>query len=305
MKQVFLGLDWGGTYIKAGLVDSQGVIVKKRVYSSGDLRKREVFIQNLKCLLKDFKGFSIKGIGIGAPGMIDPKKGSIYYLPNIPGWRNYPLRTILQKQLKLPVAIGNDANVFGLAEARCGAGRGFNQAIFLTLGTGLGGAVIVEGKLLRGKTSAAELGHVPLSLKGTACGCGSKGCIETYTGNSYLLRRYKQLKKSKTKVKQVREIFQKGLAGEPEALILWKEFSCNLGKFLAGMVNVFNPEAIVIGGGVSGAFKLFKPYLLKVIKKEAMWPQVKGLKVLKARLTQPGIIGAALLIKEQLKATSR
>jgi len=301
MKQVFLGLDWGGTYIKAGLVNSQGLIVKKRVYSSVDLQKKEVFIQNLKSLLKDFKDYPIRGIGIGAPGMIDPKKGSIYYLPNIPGWRNYPLRAILQKQLKLPVAVGNDANVFGLAEARCGAGKGLKQAIFLTLGTGLGGAVIIEGKLLRGKTSAAELGHVPMTLKGAACGCGSKGCIETYTGNSYLLKRYRQLKKNKTKVKEIREIFERGLAGERQALILWKEFSFNLGKFLAGMVNVFNPQGIIFGGGVSGAFKLFRPYLLEVIKREAMWPQVKGLKILKARLKQPGIIGAAFLVKEQLQ----
>jgi len=297
---VFLGLDWGGTYIKAGLVNSKGEILKKRVYSSADLRKKKVFIQNLESLLEEFKGVAIRGIGIGAPGIVDTKKGSIYYLPNIPGWKNYPLKQVLKKCLKLPVAIDNDANVFGLAEARCGSGRGFSQALFLTLGTGLGGAVLIGGKLLRGRTSAAELGHVPLSLRGRVCGCGSRGCIETYVGNRYLLKRYRQLKRNRTKVKQVKEIFEKGLSGEREALVLWKEFSANLGKFLAGMVNVFNPEAIILGGGVSGAFRLFKPYLLEVIKQQAMWPQVKNLKIVRARLKQPGIIGAALLAKEQL-----
>lgn len=297
---LFLGLDWGGTYIKAGLVDETDSIIKSRVYASTKLRKKEVFIKNLESLLKDFKGTKISGIGIGAPGIVDTKKGFIYYLPNIAGWRNYPLKSILEDRLKLPVVIDNDANVFGLAEARCGSGRGFNQAIFLTLGTGLGGAVLVSGQLLRGQTSAAELGHVPLSSKGRACGCGSRGCIETYVGSGYLLRRYRQLKKSKTKVKEVKEIFQNGLEGEKAALALWQEFSSNLGKFLAGMVNVFNPEAIIIGGGVSGAFSLFRPLLLQVIKKEAMWPQVKNLKIIKAKLKQPGVIGAALLAKEEL-----
>ncbi|MCF7908431.1 MAG: ROK family protein [Candidatus Omnitrophica bacterium] len=298
---VFLGIDWGGTYIKAGLVSPKGVVVKERIYQSADLRKKTVFIQNLKSLLKDFKGFSIKGLGIGAPGIIDTKKGFIYYLPNIPGWKNFPLKEVLIKQLKLPVAIGNDANLFGLAEARCGAGRGFKQAIFLTLGTGLGGAVLIDGKLLTGRTSAAELGHVPLTLKGNLCGCGARGCIETYTGNGYLLKRYRQLKGNKTKIKEVSEIFQRGLKGEKQAIMLWKEFSYNLGKFLSGMVNVFNPEAIILGGGVSGALGLFRPYLLQVIRQQAMWPQVKNLKVLKAQLKQPGIVGAALLVKEQLE----
>ena len=297
---MFLGLDWGGTYIKAGLVNPKGFILKKQVYSSLDLRKPKVFIEKLKSLLADFKGFGIRAVGIGAPGIIDTKKGFIYYLPNIPGWKNYPLKKILEKHLKLPVAIDNDANVFGLAESRCGAGRKFAQAIFLTLGTGLGGAVVIGHKLLRGRTSAAELGHVPVSLEGELCGCGASGCIETCVGNSYLLKRYRKLK-NKTKVKEVKEIFQKGLAGEKEAIMVWKEFSWALGKFLSGMINVFNPEAIIFGGGVSGAFQLFKPMVLETIKKQAMWPQIRGIKLLRARLKDPGIVGAGFLAKEYIE----
>ncbi|MBU2473769.1 MAG: ROK family protein [Candidatus Omnitrophica bacterium] len=296
----FLGLDWGGTYIKAGLVNQRGVILKKKVYSSLDLRKPKAFIKNLESLLFDFKSPTMRAIGIGAPGMINVRKGFIYYLPNIPGWENYPLKEVLEKRLKLPVVVDNDANVFGLAEARCGAAKGLTQAIFLTLGTGLGGAVLVENKLLRGRTSAAELGHVPISLNGQACGCGSRGCIETYVGNNYLLKRYRQLKKN-SKVSEVKEIFQRGLRGEREALLVWKEFSMTLGKFLSGMINVFNPQAIVFGGGVSGAFRLFKPLVLEVIRKEAMWPQTRELKLLRARLKNPGIIGAAILAKEYLE----
>ena len=297
MMKVFLGIDWGGTYIKAGLVNSQGKIVKKKVYSSR--ADKQDFIRDLKLLLKDFSSFTIEGIGIGAPGIIDVEKGFIYYLPNIPGWENYPLQSVLKKNLKLPVFIDNDANAFALAESRFGAAKGKRSAIFLTLGTGLGGAVICNGKLLKGKTSANELGHVPINLKGKLCGCGGRGCIETYVGNRYLLARYRSLKKNKTKVKEVKQLFQKGLAGEREALIVWEEFSHNLGKFLAGMINVFNPQVIIFGGGVSGAFKLFKPLVAKEIKKQVMWPQNLGVKLVKAKLINAGIIGASLLAKER------
>jgi len=296
--QVFLGIDWGGTYIKAGLVNSQGKIIKKKVYSSNQLKEKQGFINNLKVLLDDFSSFSIKGIGIGVPGIVDVKKGFIYYLPNIPGWEKYPLKINLEKKLGLPVFIDNDANAFALAENRFGAAKGKKQVIFLTLGTGLGGAIICGGKLLEARTSAAELGHVPVSLEGKLCGCGGRGCIETYVGNRYLLSRYKSLKKNKTKVKEVKELFQRGLDGEKEALIVWKEFSHNLGKFLSGMINVFNPQVIIFGGGVSGAFRLFKPLVASEIKKQVMWPQNLGVKLVRAKLKNAGIIGAALLVKE-------
>ncbi len=299
--KAFLGIDWGGTFLKAGLVNSKGNILKKKVYSSDKLQKKEFFIRNIQNLLDYFSKFNIKAIGIGAPGIINVNKGFIYYLPNIKGWENYPLRTILEERLGLSVRIDNDANVFGLAEARCGAAKGKQRVIFLTLGTGLGGAVISGGKLLRGQTSSAELGHVPINLEGRSCGCGSRGCIETYTGNNYLLKRYRQLTKEREKIKDTCELFIKGLNGEKEALLVWKEFSFCLGKFLAGMVNIFNPEVIVCGGGVSGAFRLFKPMVEQTIRKNAMWPQVKNVKLVKAKLKQAGIIGAALLAKEMIR----
>jgi len=298
--QVFLGIDWGGTYIKAGLVGAQGKILKRKVYPSK--ADKQGFIGDLKLLLKEFSSFNIQGIGIGVPGIVDVEKGFIYYLPNIPGWENYSLQSVLKKSLKLPVFINNDANAFALAESRFGAAKGKKRVIFLTLGTGLGGAVICNGKLLEGKTSATELGHVPINLKGKLCGCGGRGCIETYVGNRYLLSRYKSLKKGKHEAKEVKQLFQRGLAEEKEALIVWKEFSHNLGKFLAGMINVFNPQVIVFGGGVSGAFKLFKPLVAQEIKKQVMWPQNLGVKLVKAKLTNAGIIGASLLAKEKIRA---
>jgi glucokinase len=297
---VFLGIDWGGTYIKAGIVNSKGKILRSEVYSCEGLKKKEVFIDKLKSLANSLGRFNIRGVGIGAPGIIDVEKGFIYYLPNITGWKNFPLKDILRNKLNLPVFVDNDANVFALAEARLGAAKGKLRAIFLTLGTGLGGAVIWNGKILEGKTSSSELGHIPLSLEGKLCSCGGRGCIETFVGNKYLLERYKQLKSNKTSVREVKDIFGLALKGEKAAVLVWKEFSIALGKFLAGMVNVFNPQLIVFGGGVAGAFRLFTPWVKEALRKQAMWPQIKGLKIVKAKLKNAGMIGAALLAKEGL-----
>lgn len=298
--QTFLGIDWGGTYIKAGVVDSRGEIIHRQFFVSYEVRKKKAFVKKLKDLLDSFRKFEISAVGIGVPGIVNIEKGFIYYLPNISGWEKYPLKTVLEEQLGLPIYIDNDANLFALAEARLGAGKGFARGIFLTLGTGLGGAVISDGKILQGATSAGELGHVPVNINGIKCGCGGRGCIETLVGNKYLMARYRELKQDKEiAVKEVKDIFRKALDGEKEALVVWEEFSRGMGVFLSGMINVFNPQVIVFGGGVSGAFSLFKPLIWKEIIKQAMWPQVKGLKLKKAKLNDAGIIGAALLAKEK------
>ncbi|MCF7895014.1 MAG: ROK family protein [Candidatus Omnitrophica bacterium] len=328
----YLGIDWGGTYIKAGIIDSKGKILAKKVYSSSKLKESSFFISEIASLLDNFKKYKVKAIGIGAPGLVNIKKGSIYYLPNITGWKNFPLKRNLEKKVKIPVLVDNDANVFALAEARLGAGKGLSRAIFLTLGTGLGSSVIFDKQILRRKSSALELGHVPISLEKNRCGCGNYGCIETFVGNGYLVKKYNKLVKKErsqrskrsperptgerspelvegrsrtTKgVEGVKDIYQRGLKGEKKAIYIWKEFSFYLGRFLAGMVNIFNPQAIILGGGVSGAYKLFRPYLISVIKEQAMWPNLEGLKLYKAKLKNAGIIGAGLLAKEEMKKNS-
>ncbi len=301
----YLGIDWGGTYIKAGIISPEGKILAKKVYSSGKLKEKDFFISEVISLLNGFKKYKVKAIGIGAPGIINIERGFIYYLPNIPGWKKFPLKKALEKKAKIPVSIDNDANVFALAEARLGAGKGLERAIFLTLGTGLGSSVIFDKKILRRKNSALELGHVPVSLEKNRCGCGNYGCIETFVGNKYLLKKYNKLVNKKKRVKEVKEIYRLGLKEDRKAFLVWREFSFYLGRFLAGMINIFNPQAIILGGGVAGAYKLFKPHLFSVIKKQAMWPNLEGLKIKKAKLKNSGIIGAGLLAKENIGAEKR
>lgn len=297
----YLGIDWGGTYIKAGIIDQNGKVLAKKVYSSSKLKESNFFISEIVTLLDSFKKYKVKAIGIGAPGLVNIEKGSIYYLPNIVGWKNFPLKKNLEKKVKIPVSVDNDANVFALAEARLGAAKNLERVIFLTLGTGLGSSVIFDQQILRRKNSALELGHVPISLKKNRCGCGNYGCIETFVGNRYLLKRYNKLVDKTKRVKEVKDIYQRGLEGEKAAITVWQEFSFYLGRFLSGMINIFNPQAIILGGGVSGAYKLFKPYLLSVIKEQTMWPNLEGLKLRKAKLKNAGIVGAGLLAKESNK----
>lgn len=302
---MFLGIDWGGTYIKAGITNNKGNLLSNDVFFSRRFKEKDAFIDKIEELVYSVRPKRVNAIGIGVPGIIDTKEGFIYYLPNIPGWQKYPIRKVLERKLNIPVAIDNDANVFALAEARMGTAKGAKQALFLTLGTGVGGAVIINGNIFKGTTSAGELGHVPVSLKGTRCGCGGTGCIETFLGNKYLVSLYKRAKREKRLNVEVKDIFKNALRGEKEAILVWEEFSYALGMFLSGMINVFNPEKIIFGGGVSGAFRVFKPMVWKVIEKQAMWPHIKNLKLIKARLKNAGVIGAAILAREQLEDGQR
>ncbi len=297
---MFLGIDWGGTYIKIGIITEKGECLFKRVFNSEEFRRKDIFIRKIEDIVSSLKSKHIKAIGIGAPGIINTDEGFIYYLPNIKGWRNYPLKKVLEKRINLPVFVDNDANVFALAESYLGVARGIKRAIFLTLGTGLGGAVIINGEVFRGKTSASELGHFPIDLKGSKCSCGGRGCIETFVGNKYIVKRYQQIKKKSLSYNiGVKEIFKRALGGEKEALLIWKEFSYALGMFLSGVINIFNPQMIIFGGGVSGGFRIFKPLVWQVIKEQAMWPQLKGLRLVKTNLKNAGIIGAGLLAKQR------
>jgi glucokinase len=295
----YLGIDWGGTYLKAGLIDENGVIVGKEVFASSSLCSRQAFIQNIKDIRRKVNRYKVSAVGIGAPGIVNVKKGFIYKLPNIKGWENFPLAKTLSRELKAPVFLSNDAKLFALAEARLGSGKNKERVLCFTLGTGLGSAFIYKGKILEGETSAFEMAHVPISIDGRRCGCGATGCIETYVGANYLLSEYARIKKC-LRPAEVSEIYAMAQQGDAAALKVWRDFSSILGKFLGGMINIFNPEVIVLGGGVAGAFSLFKPMLVKEIGKQALSVHLEGLKIVKAALKDPGLVGAGLLAADKM-----
>ncbi|MDP3788811.1 MAG: ROK family protein, partial [Candidatus Omnitrophota bacterium] len=193
MKRYIIGVDIGGTHTKVALLGSGGSILYKADFLTQNY-KRETLIKALSDAVriilekKNIKKREILGLGIGLPGLVDFKKGLVFCLTNVPGWTNVPLKKILERNIGVPVFIDNDVKVMAMGELRFGRGKGYKNAICMTLGTGVGGAVIIDGNLYRGASLVAgEIGHIPINEKGPACNCGSSGCLEAYVGREHFL----------------------------------------------------------------------------------------------------------------------
>src|SRR5580698_9522788 len=196
MKQYVVGVDVGGTNIKLGVVGPGAKVIFRtslltKPFDSHRIKMISALAQEIDSAITTagLKKNQIAGVGIGLPGLIDYEKGIVRFLPNIPGWRKVPLKSILQKRIKLPVFVDNDVKVITLAESKFGAGKGVRNLICLTLGTGVGAGLILNGQLYRGEDNAAgELGHMPLNEHGPKCNCGGFGCFERYVGSRALLK---------------------------------------------------------------------------------------------------------------------
>lgn len=305
-----IGIDLGGTYIKYGLVDDSGNIVKKgMIPTKAESQKRDVVIEQMALAIRNVWDNNIDGIGIGTPGIVD-NNGVVYESPNLPDWHNLNLREIFEKKFNKKVVVENDANSIAWGEYLFGAGRGTRTIVCLTLGTGLGGGVVINGKLLRGAFySAAEIGHMPVDYKGRKCGCGSTGCIETYVGRDYivasLIRKIKKGEKtiikkmvdnnlSKITPKIISEAYQKG---DKLAKETWIETAYVLGAFLAGIVNLLNPDRIILAGGIAQAGEILFDTVKKTIREKAMNVLAETVEIVPAELgVDAGIISGASLV---------
>ncbi|MBU1146780.1 MAG: ROK family protein [Candidatus Omnitrophica bacterium] len=287
--------------MKIGLVSQRGKVLARRELGTPFNAKRieliNILVGNIDYIVKGFRfnRRDIAGIGIGVPGPVDSKRGIVRYFPNIKGWENVPLKSILQRRLGLKVNLDNDVNAMTLAEHKFGAGKGATNLVCLTLGTGVGGGIILNGELYRGSTMVAgEIGHIPINEKGPRCNCRGYACIERYVGNRYILNR-------------ARKIFGKGItlrridnlakSGNKKAIGIWADVGRKLGVMLTGVVNLLNPDRVVIGGGVSKAGELIMRPLRMEIKSRAMKDPAAHVKIVRAKLgTDAGIIGASLLV---------
>ena len=299
-----IGIDLGATNIKFALIRDDKIISKKSLPTrnfpsrdnliSGLCRTIEEILSEARILKKN-----ILGVGIGLPGPVDFLKGIVHYFPNIQGWRNVRLRDILAKRTGLPVIIDNDANLMTLAEARIGHAKGKTNAIGITLGTGVGGGILVRGKLYRGSSlSAGEIGHIPLNETGPECPCGGFACLERYVGNKRILN---EAKKYFGEAISLEELSRLSSKGDKRAREIWEGTARHLGIALSGVVNFFNPDTVIIGGGVANAGKIIFDTVRRVIRERSMPIQAKTVRVVKAKLgNDAGMIGAGLLVKEEL-----
>jgi glucokinase len=304
-KKFFIAIDLGGTNLKTGLLDHTYRIIDKRVLRTETFRKKERLIQavvgSVKALMSAhrLKKNEIAGVGLGLPGPVDVDKGIVHFFPNIPGWKEVGLKHILRTRLGMPVFLDNDANLMSLAEYTLGAARTSRNAVCLTLGTGVGGGVIIEGRLYRGSGYAAgEIGHIPLNEQGRRCNCGGHACLESYVGNRRIMQNAHRRFGRNISLEEVSDLARKGnvRAGQ-----IWIEVGRHIGVALTGVVNLLNPDIIVIGGGVANAGRILFDTIRKTIAQRAMPVQNKGLRVVKAKLgNDAGLIGAAILVGQRL-----
>lgn len=311
-NKLTLGIDLGGTFIKLGLVDADGQIVQKiSVDTCANEGVNKVFSQIEKGVKEITTNSKIKinGIGIGVPGLVS-SKGEICNPPNLPGWGLVPIKEKLEHILGYDVYVENDANAATIGELIYGAGKNLNSFIMLTLGTGVGGGIIINRKIYRGEIGAAgELGHVIVDYKGNKCNCGNIGCVETYVGNNYLVARVKkQLENNKNSLiyelcennldnLTPKRISQAAHQGDEFANKVIIETGNYLGVALVSIVNVLDIATIIIGGGVAG----FGEPLFKAIEdtvKDRTFPVIADrIKVIPAQLkNDAGILGAAALV---------
>jgi len=296
-----IGIDLGATLIKIGLLDKDYKIIKKRGLYTQDFEDRESLIERIveeiKAILQSRKVDTkdVLGMGIGVPGPVNFKRGLIHYFPNIKGFKDTFLGKIFQRKTGIKTYIDNDTNLMGLAESRFGRGKNFKSGIYLTLGTGVGGAVFVEDRIYRGKNfTAGEIGHIPINEKGPICNCGGRACLERYIGNRYVLTKARKIFKKRNLTLEV--LSEMARRRDKRAILIWKDVGRKLGIALTGIVNFFNPECIIVGGGLSGAGEVLFSEIRRTIRSRAMAPSVKGLKISRAKLKDAGIIGAALLV---------
>jgi len=318
MKRYVVGVDVGATHTKVALLNLNGRILLKDSFLTQRYKKDRIIkaiAVSIDGLIakKKIKKKDILGIGIGVPGLVDFNKGLVFYFVNIKGWKDVPLKRKMERVTGLRTFVDNDVKVMALGEITYGAGKDYDNVICLTLGTGVGGAVIMDGKMRRGASLVAgEIGHIPINEKGPRCNCGGIGCMEAYVGREYFLNdvRKELAKGARSIVRKIAnnrlsevtpEMLEKAASrGDSFAKRKWREMGSHIGCALVGVVNLLNPELIVIGGGIAEADRFIFGAIRKTINKRAMRLQGKAVKVLKARLgNDAGVIGAVELVKRQ------
>ena len=311
-----IGIDVGGTNVKLALVDDKGKILYSNSVPTRAEMGYEYTVNNIKQaiydLLKETKLSTkdIEGIGFGFPGQVDYKSGIVRNAPNIPGWVEVPIAKLIEDEFKIPTRVDNDVRCAALGELNYGAGKGCENLVCITVGTGIGSGLIINGKLVRGASNAAgEIGHIKLQMHGgPVCGCGDTGCLEAFaSGPSIVAMAEEYIKGGKsTKYREMCGdeqlspylVAEAAKAGDPVAKRIFAITGEYIGIGLASVVNLLNPERIIVGGGVADAGDLLLEPLKTTLKSRAMQIAGSAVEVVPAQLgNTAGVIGASLLIE--------
>lgn len=278
----YIGIDMGGTFLKGGLVSSNGKVLKLGSVKVNPRMTKQKVVDSTIRLIEDFGASgSFAGIGLGWPAEE----------VNIPPVKGILVKQALKKKFKLPVQLENDGSCFALSEALIGSGKAASIVLGMTLGTGLGYGLIINKKIFKGKGRAPEFGHLPLDYNGPKCNCGNWGCLETYIGKKGITRLAKKHGATKSSGADLCLLAQKG---NRKAIKVWEEYGKLLGIGMVNIFNAFDPEIVIVGGKVSRAWRYFNKSMKQEINRRSF---VKPCPIKLSRLENSGIIGAALLVK--------
>lgn len=281
MTAFAIGVDLGGTNLRIAAVDETGRLMEKLTTGTQVAKGRDHVIDEMTAAIRElsgkFQADKLLGIGIGVPGIIDMESGMLRESPNLPGWQDYPVRDEIEKRLGTRVILENDANSAALGEKWLGAARDHDSVCILTLGTGVGGGIVLDGRVWHGfKGMAGELGHITVDPAGPPCGCGSRGCVEQFASATAVVRMAREAIAAGRAPELARAlsdnaefgskvVYQMAIQGDPAALEIYRKVGWALGIVVAGLVNIFNLPMYVIGGGVASAWDAFAPAMFQEV----------------------------------------
>lgn len=311
MDRCALSIDLGGTHLRAAVVDAKGQIVQAMRTRTHAEEGPDAVIARMAALGREVMEASsrrehIVGVGVAAPGPVDLARGFVLYPPNLPGWGAVPLAERLSQALDLPVWLGNDANLAALGEHRFGAGRGVAHMIYITVSTGIGGGIISDNRLVVGAHGmAAEVGHMPLVLEGPLCGCGHRGHLEALASGPSIAREAEAAVQrgwptSLAELKRplrAEDVVAAARAGDQVARSILARAGEFLGRGMALLAHLFDPERFVIGGGVSNAGELLLEPARQAARRHVLPSYRDTFDVVQAELgDNAGLVGAAALV---------
>lgn len=304
MADYSIGVDLGGTNLRAASIDADGRMLEKLSGSTDLAEGRDAVIQDMVDAIQKLKagkaeGGRLAGVGIGVPGFIDMKKGLIVGSNNLPGFDNFPVRDEIERLLGTPVILENDANAAALGEKWLGAGKEVNDLVLLTLGTGIGGGIIAGGRVVHGHVGmAGELGHLTVIPNGNPCGCGNNGCVEKHASATAIVSMARLL--SLGEDLSSADVYKLAQEGNFKARMIFEHMGMALGIALANLINIFNFPLYLLSGGVLAAWDQFAPSMFREVERRSFTYRNAKTSVLKATLgNQAGLYGAAYLPLQQ------
>jgi glucokinase len=308
--RVFAGIDIGGTNMNIGLVAEHGQVLEETIIPTCPGKGPEEALNRIEGSLKQMlaahrENQECTGIGIGIPGLLDTEIGCILEASNLPGWQHYPIIDHLSARLNIPVFIENDANLAALGEYWLGAGQGMDNLFMVTLGSGIGGAILDRGKIFKMHPSAGEFGHMIIERSGAVCTCGRRGCLETYVSKHGFDRLFREklsahpqssLQNSEAGAVSPQLLAVHASQGDNLAKFIFLEAGEALGIALSNVINLTGVSCIIVGGGIANAWDLLQEPVMRSLEENVFKAIMAGVKVCKAALGEKaGFVGAARL----------